>query len=57
VRPEDVLDIAPDVLRHRLSLSYEALADGLDADALVLRLMQRVAAPERLLDKHVQVAA
>lgn len=57
VRPEDMLDIAPDVLRHRLSLSYEALADGLDADALVLRLMQRVAAPERLLDKHVQVAA
>ena len=57
VRPEDVLDIAPDVLRHRLSLSYEALADGLDADALVLRLMQRVAAPERPLDKHVQVAA
>ncbi len=55
--PEDVLDIAPDVLRHRLSLSYEALADGLDADALVARIMQRVPAPDRPLEAHVQVAA
>ena len=28
--PEDVTDLAPDVLRHRLVLSYEALAEGLD---------------------------
>jgi len=57
VLPEDVLDIAPDVLRHRLSLSYEALADGLDADTLVMKIMQKVPAPERPLEKHVQVAA
>ena len=31
--PEDVIDLVADVLRHRLVLSYEALADGLDADA------------------------
>ncbi|HSQ02764.1 MAG TPA: AAA family ATPase, partial [Burkholderiales bacterium] len=29
VFPEDVTDVAPDVLRHRLVLTYEALADGL----------------------------
>lgn len=55
--PEDVIDIAPDVLRHRLSLSYEALADGLDADTLVMKIMQKVPAPERPLETHVQVAA
>ena len=31
VLPEDVTDLAPDVLRHRLVLSYEALAEGLVA--------------------------
>ena len=42
VLPEDVTDLAPDVLRHRLSLSYEALADAHDADQLILRIMQHV---------------
>ena len=32
--PEDVTDLVPDVLRHRLVLSYEALAEALDADEL-----------------------
>jgi MoxR-like ATPase len=57
VLPEDVLDIAPDVLRHRLSLSYEALSDGLSADALVGKIMQKVPAPDMPLQTHVQVAA
>ena len=35
VLPDDVSDLAPDVLRHRLVLSYEALADGLTPDQLV----------------------
>jgi MoxR-like ATPase len=42
VLPEDVSDLAPDVLRHRLSLSYEALADGQSADQIVQRIMQHV---------------
>jgi hypothetical protein len=33
VLPEDVIDLVPDVLRHRLVLSYEALSDGQTADA------------------------
>jgi MoxR-like ATPase len=55
VLPEDVSDLAPDVLRHRLSLSYEALADGETADALILRIMQHVPRPERPLETHVRV--
>jgi MoxR-like ATPase len=57
VLPEDVTDLAPDVLRHRLVLTYEALADALTADELVQRVMQRVAAPDKPLDTHVRVAA
>jgi MoxR-like ATPase len=55
--PHDVTDLVPDVLRHRLVLSYEALAEGLTADALIARVMQHVRAPEKPLESHVQVAA
>jgi MoxR-like ATPase len=55
VLPEDVSDLAPDVLRHRLSLSYEALSDALTADALIQRIMQRVPRPEKPLDTHVRI--
>ena len=51
--PEDVIDIAPDVLRHRLSLSYEALADGVSADRLILEILRHIAAPDKPLDTHV----
>jgi len=53
--PEDVVDLVPDVLRHRLVLSYEALAEGLTADELIKRLMQRVRAPDKPLQAHVRV--
>ncbi len=52
--PEDVSDIAPDVLRHRMSLSYEALSDALTADALIERIMRHVRRPEKPLDTHVR---
>ena len=35
VLPQDVFDVARDVLRHRVLLSYEALADGVDAEQVV----------------------
>ncbi len=57
VLPEDVSDLVPDVLRHRLVLTYEALADGLTADQLILRIMQRIPAPEKPLETHVRVRA
>ena len=55
--PEDVTDLAPDVLRHRLVLTYEALAEGLTPDQLIHRVMKRVPAPEKPLETHVRVAA
>jgi MoxR-like ATPase len=45
VRPEDVKAAAAAVLRHRLVLSYEAEADGLDADAVISRILSHVPVP------------
>jgi len=55
--PEDMTDLVPDVLRHRLVLSYEALADGLTPDDLVHKVMQRIRPPEKPLESHVKFAA
>jgi len=52
VLPEDVTDLAPDVLRHRLVLSYEALAEGVSPDALIVKIMQNTAAPDKPLHSH-----
>jgi MoxR-like ATPase len=41
----DVRDLAPDVLRHRLVLSYEALSDGVSPDDLLDRLLAAVEEP------------
>ena len=43
--PQDVFDCAPDVLRHRLVLSYEALADGVTAEGVLARILSTVPAP------------
>jgi MoxR-like ATPase len=45
VSPEDVKAVALPVLRHRIVLSYEAEADGLDADAVISRILSLVAVP------------
>jgi MoxR-like ATPase len=45
------------VLRHRLVLTYEALAEGLTPDNIIHRIMQRVPAPEKPLETHVKVDA
>ncbi|WP_180683466.1 AAA family ATPase [Tepidicella baoligensis] len=47
--PEDMADLVPDVLRHRLVLSYEGLAEGLSSDALIDRIMSRIPAPPKPL--------
>ena len=45
VLPVDVVDIVHDVLRHRLVLSYEALADGVLVDDLISRVLEAVQPP------------
>ena len=47
--PEDMTGLIGDVLRHRLVLSYEALAEGLDADAIIQRVMKRIPVPDKPL--------
>lgn len=53
--PQDVLDMALDVLRHRLVLSYEALSDNVSSDDLLGRILDRIPVPAVPL--HEQSAA
>jgi MoxR-like ATPase len=55
VLPEDVTDLVPDVFRHRLVLTYEALAEGVTPDQLIRRIMQRIPPPDKPLETHVKV--
>jgi len=54
VLPEDLTDLAVDTLRHRLVLSYEALAEGLDADAVVAKVMGKIPVPDKPLQHPEQ---
>jgi MoxR-like ATPase len=45
VVPEDVKEIAPDVLRHRILLTYEAEAENVTSDTVVDRILERVEVP------------
>jgi MoxR-like ATPase len=45
ITAQDLRDLAPDVLRHRLVLSYDALSDGITADALIEQILAGVALP------------
>src|SRR4029079_2725904 len=49
VLPHDVDEIALDVMRRRLVLSYEALADDLDADTILTRVLRAVPMPDVVL--------
>jgi MoxR-like ATPase len=49
VLPEDVRTIAPDVLRHRLVLSYEALADDVSAQHIIGAILRKVPVPDVVL--------
>ena len=43
--PQDVFDVAPEVLRHRVTLTYDALAEGVAPDAVIREVLSRVPAP------------
>jgi MoxR-like ATPase len=45
VLPQDVVDMAPEVIRHRLLLTYEALAAGVTPEYVVATLLERHPAP------------
>jgi MoxR-like ATPase len=45
VLPQDVLDMALDVMRHRLVLSYEALSDSVSSDDVLNKILNRIPIP------------
>jgi len=45
VLPHDWVDIAPHLLSHRLMLSFDAVADGVQPESIVHRLLQPVSDP------------
>jgi len=57
VMPQDVVDVVPDVMRHRLVLSYEALSDAVTGDAILHRILEHLPAPAAPLENHVSVGA
>jgi MoxR-like ATPase len=46
VVPQDVIEVIPDVLRHRLVLTYDALADDVKAETVINRILQTVGLPQ-----------
>ena len=54
--PEDMTDLVPDVLRHRVVLSYEGLSEGLTSDSLIARIMKHIAPPARPLEHEKRAA-
>jgi MoxR-like ATPase len=55
VLPQDVLDMALDVMRHRLVLSYEALSDNVSGDDLLKKILDRIPVPEVPLHEHANI--
>ncbi len=45
VLPQDVYDMVLDVLRHRMVLTYEALSDGVSADKIIVKVMEKIPIP------------
>jgi MoxR-like ATPase len=56
VTPQDVLDVVPDVMRHRLVISYEALSDAVTSDMILHRILEYLPAPVAPLEDHVTVS-
>ena len=54
--PQDLIDIVPDVLRHRIMLSYEALSDHITTDAVIQDILKALPAPTKPLHNHVQIS-
>ncbi len=55
--PQDVLDMALDVIRHRLVLTYEALSDNITSDDLLTKILDRIPVPVVPLNEHFNIRA
>ena len=54
VLPQDVLDMALDVIRHRLVLSYEALSDNITGDDILKKILDRIPIPVVTYHEHTR---
>ena len=50
--PQDISDMALDVMRHRLVLSYEALSDNVNGDDILKKILDRIPLPVVPLHEH-----
>ncbi|MBK6794616.1 MAG: MoxR family ATPase [Anaerolineales bacterium] len=55
--PQDVVDMALDVIRHRLVLSYEALSDEVTSDDILEKILERIPVPVVPLNEHTNIRA
>jgi MoxR-like ATPase len=46
VIPQDIVEVIPDVLRHRLVLTYDALADEISSEIVINRVLQTIGMPQ-----------
>ncbi|MEB2332937.1 MAG: MoxR family ATPase [Anaerolineaceae bacterium] len=54
--PQDVFDMAFDVMRHRIVLSYEALSENMSGDILLKKILDRIPIPAAPLHEHVNAS-
>ena len=57
VLPADMVDLVPDVFRHRLVLTYETIANGMGADQIIRRIMELVPVPDMPMESHAGTPA
>ena len=57
VVPQDVVDMALDVMRNRLVLAYEAMSDAVTSDMILQRILETIPVPAQPLQTHVEVNA
>ena len=55
VLPQDVLDMALDVIRHRVVLSYEALSDNVTSDDILVKILDQIPIPVVPLHEHTNL--
>src|SRR6266498_1563603 len=55
--PQDVLDMALDVMRHRIVLSYEALSDNVSGDDILNKILDRIPIPVVPLHEHAYASS
>jgi len=56
VVPQDVVDLALDVMRHRLVLSFEAMSEGISSDTVLKQILARIPLPAQPLKTHLDVS-